>query len=94
MSRKSPTALGRDLVTFFGDFLPAQQTKPPYDPAAIVMHWRPFLALRHRGLRRTVTRLDVHGSHRRPCNSRFLVALESERSNGIANRKARLGRST
>jgi len=33
MSRKAPTALGRDLVTFFDDFLPAQRgLKPPYDP--------------------------------------------------------------
>ena len=30
MSRKPPTALGRDLVTFFEDFLPIQRGLSPH----------------------------------------------------------------
>jgi integrase/recombinase XerD len=90
MSRKAPTALGRDLVTFFDDFLPAQRGLSPHTIRSYRDALLLFLRFTARELRRTVDRLDV------PDLTvdrviRFLAALEAERSNGIATRNARLG---
>jgi integrase/recombinase XerD len=90
MSRNSSTALGRDLVSFFEDYLPAQRGLSPHTihsyRDALVL----FLRFTARELRRTVDRLDVPDITVDRV-TRFLAALEAERSNGIATRNARLG---
>ena len=90
MSRSTPTALGRDLVTFFEDFLPAQRGLSPntirsYRDALLL-----FLRFTAREARRTVDRLDVPDLTVERV-TRFLAWLEAERGNGIASRNARLG---
>lgn len=90
MSRTAPTALGRDLVTFFDDFLPTQRglsahTIRSYRDALVL-----FLRFTARELRRTVDRLDVPDLTVDRV-TRFLATLEAERCNGIATRNARLG---
>ncbi len=90
MSRATPTALGRDLVTFFEDFLPAQRglsahTIRSYRDALLLL-----LRFTAREQRRTVDRLDVPDLSVERI-TRFLAALEAERHNGILTRNARLG---
>jgi integrase/recombinase XerD len=90
MSRSTTTALGRDLVTFFEDFLPAQRGLSPHT----IRSYRDalLLSLRFtaREVRRTVDRLDVPDLTVERV-TRFLASLEAERRNGIATRNARLG---
>jgi site-specific recombinase XerD len=90
MSRKTPTALGRDLVSFFEDFLPAQRGLSPHTIRSYRDALVLFLRFTARELRRTVDRLDVPDLTVDRV-TRFLTALEAERSNGIATRNARLG---
>ena len=90
MSRKAPTALGRDLVTFFDDFLPAQRGLSPHTIRSYRDALVLFLRFTAGELRRTVDRLDVPDVTVDRV-TRFLAALEAERSNGIATRNARLG---
>lgn len=90
MSRASPTALGRDLVTFFDDFLPAQRGLSPHTIRSYRDALLLFLRFTARELRRTVDRLDVPDLTVDRV-TRFLAALEAERRNGIATRNARLG---
>ncbi len=90
MNRATPTALGRDLVTFFEDFLPAQRglsahTIRSYRDALLLL-----LRFTAREQRRTVDRLDVPDLTVERI-TRFLAALEAERHNGILTRNARLG---
>ena len=75
MSRATPTALGRDLVTFFEDFLPAQRglsahTIRSYRDALLL-----FLRFTAQELRRTVDRLDVPDLTVERI-TRFLAALD------------------
>lgn len=90
MSRATPTALGRDLVSLFEDFLPAQRGLSPHTIRSYRDPWLLLLRFTAREVRRTVDRLDVPDLtvERITC---FLAALESERHNGIATRNARLG---
>lgn len=90
MSRSTPTALGRDLVTFFEDFLPTQRGLSPHTIRSYRDALLLFLRFTGRELRRTVDRLDVPDLTVERV-TRFLAALETERSNGIATRNARLG---
>jgi len=90
MSRSTPTALGRDLVTFFEDFLPAQRGLSPHTIRSYRDALLLFLRFTARELRRTVDRLDVTDLSVERV-TRFLAALEAERRNGIATRNARLG---
>lgn len=90
MSRATPTALGRDLVTFFEDFLPAQRGLSPHTIRSYRDALLLFLRFTARELRRTVDRLDVADLTVERV-TRFLTALEAERRNGIATRNARLG---
>jgi integrase len=90
MSRASPTALGRDLVTFFEDFLPAQRGLSPHTIRAYRDALLLLLRFTARELRRTVDRLDVPDLTVDRV-TRFLASLEAERRNGIATRNARLG---
>lgn len=90
MSRATPTALGRDLVTFFEDFLPAQRGLSPHTIRSYRDALLLLLRFTARELRRTVDRLDVPDFTVERI-TRFLAALEAERHNGIATRNARLG---
>jgi integrase/recombinase XerD len=90
MSRAAPTALGRDLVTFFEDFLPAQRGLSPHTIRSYRDALLLLLRFTARELRRTVDRLDVPDLTVDRV-TRFLAALEAERRNGIATRNARLG---
>jgi integrase/recombinase XerD len=90
MSRTAPTALGRDLVSFFDDFLPAQRGLSPHTIRSYRDALVLFLRFTARELRRTVDRLDVPDLTVDRV-TRFLAALEAERRNGIATRNARLG---
>ena len=90
MSRSGPTALGRDLVAFFDDFLPAQRGLSPHTIRSYRDALLLFLSFTARERRTTVDRLDVPDLTVERV-TRFLAALEAERSNGIATRKARLG---
>ncbi len=90
MSRAAPTALGRDLVTFFEDFLPAQRGLSPHTIRAYRDALLLLLRFTARELRRTVDRLDVPDLTVDRI-TRFLASLEAERRNGIATRNARLG---
>jgi site-specific recombinase XerD len=89
MSR-APTALGRDLVTFFEDFLPAQRGLSPHTIRSYRDALLLFLRFTARDLRRTVDRLDVPDLTVERV-TRFLGSLEAERHNAIATRNARLG---
>jgi integrase/recombinase XerD len=90
MSRKAATALGRDLVSFFADFLPAQRGLSPHTIRSYRDALVLFLRFTARQLRRTVDRLDVPDLTVDRV-TRFLASLEAERRNGIATRNARLG---
>jgi integrase/recombinase XerD len=90
MSRTATTALGRDLVTFFDDFLPAQRGLSPHTIRSYRDALVLFLRFTARELRRTVDRLDVPDLTVERV-TRFLAALEADRRNGIATRNARLG---
>jgi site-specific recombinase XerD len=90
MTRSTTTALGRDVVTFFEDFLPVQRGLSPHT----VRSYRDSLVLLlrfvGRDARRPVDRLDI-GDLTVERITRFLAALEADRGNGVATRNARLG---
>lgn len=90
MSRTTPTALGRNLVTFFEDFLPVQRGLSPHTIRSYRDALLLLLRFTARELHRTVDRLDVPDLTVERI-TRFLAALEAERHNGIATRNARLG---
>jgi integrase/recombinase XerD len=90
MSRSGPTSLGRDLVSFFEDFLPAQRGLSPHTVRSYRDALLLFLRFTARDSRRTVDRLDIPDLTVERV-TRFLASLEAERSNGIATRNARLG---
>jgi site-specific recombinase XerD len=90
MTRTTPTALGRDLVRFFEDFLPVQRGVSPhtlrsYRDAVLLL-----LQFAARDARRPLERLDIPDLSAERV-TRFLAALEAERHNSIATRNARLG---
>lgn len=90
MSRYTPTALGRNLVRFFEDYLPVQRGLSPHT----IRSYRDalLLLLRFTASERhcTVDRLDVQDLSVERI-TRFLATLEAERHNCIATRNARLG---
>lgn len=90
MSRATPTDLGRDLVKFFEDFLPAQRGLSPHT----IRSYRDALVLllqfASRDSKRPVERLDIPDLTTDRI-ARFLASLETDRHNGIATRNARLG---
>lgn len=90
MSRSTPTALGRNLVRFFEEYLPVQRglsshTIHSYRDAMLLL-LRFTASERHC----TVDRLDVPDLTVELI-TRFLATLEVERHNSIATRNARLG---
>ncbi len=90
MSRATPTALGRELVLFFEDFLPVQRGLSPHT----IRSYRDALLLclkfMTRDARRPIERLDIADLTPERV-TRFLASLEADRDNGIATRNARLG---
>jgi site-specific recombinase XerD len=90
MSRSTPTALGRNLVRFFEEYLPVQRGLSPHT----IRSYRDalLLLLRFTASERhcTVDRLDV-SDLTVECITRFLAMLEAKRHNSIATRNARLG---
>jgi integrase/recombinase XerD len=90
MSRATPTDLGRDLVKFFDDFLPAQRGLSPHT----IRSYRDALVLllqfASRDAKRPVERLDIPDLTAERV-AKFLASLETDRHNGIATRNARLG---
>jgi site-specific recombinase XerD len=90
MNRTTPTALGRNLVMFFEDFLPVQRGLSPHTIRSYRDALLLLLRFTARDLHRTVDRLDVPDLTVE-CITRFLATLEAERHNSIATRNARLG---
>src|SRR5258708_31548423 len=86
----TPAGLGRDLVKFFDDFLPAQRGLSPHT----IRSYRDALVLllqfASRDAKRPVERLDIPDLTADPIAT-LLASLETDRHNGIATRNARLG---
>lgn len=86
----TPTDLGRELVRFFEEFLPAQRGLSPntvrsYRDALLLL-----LQFASANAKRPIERLEVSDlTAERMIN--FLNFLETDRGNGIATRNARLG---
>ena len=89
MSR-APTALGRDLVRFFEEFLPVQRGLSPHTVRSYRDALLLLLRFLSREVRRPVDRLEVFDLTAERV-TRFLASLEAERHNGVATRNARLG---
>lgn len=90
MKPSAPTDLGRELVRFFEDFLPGQRGLSPntvrsYRDAMLLL-----LQFAAADAKRPVDRLQVSDLTAERVTA-FLNHLQSERSNGIATRNARLG---
>jgi integrase/recombinase XerD len=90
MKPSAPTDLGRELVRFFEEFLPGQRGLSPntvrsYRDAMLLL-----LQFAAADAKRPVDRLQVSDLSAERVAA-FLNHLQSERSNGIATRNARLG---
>lgn len=90
MKPSTPTDLGRELVRFFEEFLPAQRGLSPntvrgYRDALLLL-----LQFAAADSRRAIDRLEVSDLTAERV-IRFLDFLETGRGNGIATRNARLG---
>jgi site-specific recombinase XerD len=90
MRPTQPTDLGRELVRFFHDYLPAQRGVSPhtlhsYRDALVLL-----LQFAARDCKRGVERLEIADLTAERV-TRFLSFLEAERGNSIATRNARLG---
>lgn len=90
MKPSAPTDLGRELVRFFEEFLPGQRGLSPntvrsYRDAMLLL-----LQFAASDAKRPVDRLQVSDLTAERVAA-FLNHLQSERSNGIATRNARLG---
>ena len=90
MKPSLPTDLGRELVRFFQDFLPAQRGLSPHT----VRSYRDALLLLLQFVsddaQRSIERLEVSDVTAERV-IKFLDHLEADRQNGIATRNARLG---
>lgn len=85
-----PTDLGRDLVRFFEDYLPAQRGVSPHTLRSYRDALLLLLQFAARDSNRALERLEIADLTPERI-IRFLNSLESERKNGIATRNARLG---
>jgi integrase/recombinase XerD len=90
MKPSMPTDLGRDLVRFFGDFLPAQRGLSPHTVRSYRDALLLLLQFVSRDAKRPIERLEITDLTAERI-VRFLHFLEVERKNGIATRNARLG---
>jgi integrase/recombinase XerD len=85
-----PTDLGRELVRFFEDFLPAQRGVSPHTLRSYRDALLLLLQFVARDSKRAIERLEIADLTPERV-TRFLSFLEAERKNGIATRNARLG---
>lgn len=90
MKPLKPTDLGRDLVRFFEDFLPAQRGLSPHTVHSYRDTLLLLLQFASRDAKRPIERLEI-SDLTADCIIRFLHFLEVERKNAIATRNARLG---
>ena len=90
MRPAKPTDLGRDLVRFFEDYLPAQRGVSPHTLRSYRDALLLLLQFVARDSKRPIERLEIADLTPERI-TRFLSFLESERKNGIATRNARLG---
>lgn len=90
MRNSPPTELGRDLVRFFEEYLPAQRGLSPHTVRSYRDALLLLLQFVSRDAKRPIERLDISdlGAER---IVKFLSFLEIERENSIATRNARLG---
>ena len=85
-----PTDLGRELVRFFEDYLPAQRGVSPHTLRSYRDALLLLLQFAARDSKRAIERLEIADLTPERI-TRFLSFLEAERKNGIATRNARLG---
>ncbi|MFN2110282.1 MAG: site-specific integrase [Anaerolineae bacterium] len=85
-----PTDLGRDLVQFFEDYLPAQRGMSPHTIRSYRDSLLLLLQFVSRDTKRPVDQLEIADLTVDRVLA-FLNFLEEERANGIATRNARLG---
>jgi len=85
-----PTDLGRELVRFFEDYLPAQRGVSPHTLRSYRDALLLLLQFTARDSKRPIERLEIADLTPERI-TRFLSFLEAERKNGIATRNARLG---
>lgn len=90
MKRSAPTDLGRDLVRFFEDFLPAQRGLSPHTVRSYRDALLLLLQFAAQDAKRPIERLEI-ADFTAERVVRFLSFLEVKRGNGIATRNARLG---
>lgn len=90
MRPAKPTDLGRELVRFFEDYLPAQRGVSPHTLRSYRDALLLLLQFTARDSKRPIERLEIADLTPERI-TRFLSFLEAERKNGIATRNARLG---
>jgi site-specific recombinase XerD len=90
MRPAKPTDLGRELVRFFEDYLPAQRGVSPHTLRSYRDALLLLLQFTARDSKRPIERLEIADLTSERI-TRFLSFLEAERKNGIATRNARLG---
>lgn len=90
MRNTPPTDLGRELVRFFEDYLPAQRGMSPHTIRSYRDALLLLLQFTSRDIKRGVERIAISDLAADRV-VRFLAFLETERKNSIATRNARLG---
>lgn len=90
MRLAKPTDLGRDLVRFFEDYLPAQRGVSPHTIRSYRDALLLLLQFTARDSKHAIEHLAIADLTPERI-ARFLSFLEAERKNGIATRNARLG---
>ena len=90
MRNTLPTDLGRELVRFFEDYLPAQRGVSPHTLRSYRDALLLLLQFAARDSKRAIEHLEIADLTPERI-IRFLSFLEAERKNGIATRNARLG---
>lgn len=90
MRPTKPTDLGRDLVRFFEEYLPAQRGVSPHTLRSYRDALLLLLQFAARDSKRAIERLEIADLTPERI-TRFLSFLEAERKNSVATRNARLG---
>lgn len=90
MKPSTPTDLGRELVRFFGEYLPEQRGLSPNTVRSYRDGLMLLLQFASADARRSVERLEISDLTAERV-IKFLNFLEKERGNGVATRNARLG---
>jgi integrase/recombinase XerD len=90
MRNSPPTDLGRELVRFFEEYLPAQRGLSPHTVRSYRDALLLLLQFASRDAKRPIERLDIADLNAERV-VKFLGFLETARKNSIATRNARLG---